>query len=285
MSRTIRFTLLAAALSLLAPGLSSAQGPTTQSPTAQSPKTQGQEFVVPLSAPDQPAILEVHLTQGGLAIEGFDGNQVVVESQPIESEDEIEEVDGMFRIPNTSVGLTIEEHDNTVSIGTSWTGSGVRLNVKVPRRTSLRVQVTNGDDLVVSGVSGEHELKNVNGSIEARDMSGSVVATATNGDLTVEFQEITKDTPMSFVSWNGDVDVTFPPSLQATLKLQAGQGEILTDFDLTLQASAPARTEEKRGKGYRVELNREVVGTVGGGGPEMRFKTFNGNVLVRKAGS
>lgn len=273
MSRTTRFArgaaaLVAAAPWLLVPGLSQAQS---------------QEFVVPLSAPDQPAILEVNLTQGGLVIEGFDGNQVIVESRPVDSKGEIEEVDGMFRIPNDSVGLTIEEDDNTVSIGTNWAGSGVDLYARVPRRTSLRVKVTNGKSLIVSGVSGEHELKNVNGSIEARDMRGSVVASASNGDLTISLLEISADTPMSFVTWNGTVDVTLPASLQATLKLQAGQGEILTDFQVSLLPSAPARTEESRGKGYRVELNREVIGTVGGGGPEMLFKTFNGNVLVRKA--
>ena len=146
------------------------------------------------------------------------------------------------------------------------------------------MQVINGDDLVVSGVSGEHELKNVNGSIEARGMRGSVIANSSNGSLTVELLEISADTPMSFVSWNGDVDVTFPADLRATLKMQAGQGEILTDFQVELQPSVQARTEEREGKGYRVELNREVTGTVGGGGPEMRFKTFNGDVLVRKAG-
>lgn len=252
---------------------------------AASLAAQSQEFVVPLSAPDQPVTLEVRLTQGGLVIEGFDGNQVVVESRQAEAEDEIEKVDGMFRIPNNSVGLTIEEDDNTVTIGTDWAGSGVNLHVKVPRRTSLNVQVTNGDDLVVSGVSGEHELKNVNGSIEARGLRGSVVANASNGDLTIELLEISADTPMSFVSWNGDVDVTFPPDLKATLKMQAGQGEILTDFQVELQPTTAARTETERGKGYRVELNREVVGTVGGGGPEMRFKTFNGDVLVRKPGA
>lgn len=264
-----RFTWLAAALLLLAPSLSHAQS---------------QEFVVPLSDPGQPAILEVNLSQGSLVIEGFDGNQVVVESRTVDTEEEIQEVGGMFRIPNDSVGLTIEEHRNTVSIGTDWSGSGVDLRVKVPRRTSLRVQVVNGNDLRVSGVSGTHELKNVNGSIEALEMRGSVVANSSNGSLKVTLLEISSDTPMSFVSWNGDVDVTFPASLKATLKMQAGQGDILTDFQVALQPSAPARTEETRGKGYRVELNREVIGTVGGGGPEMRFKTFNGNVVVRKAG-
>lgn len=247
---------------------------------------QSEEFVVPLSAPDRPVTLEVGLSQGGLVIEGFDGNQVVVESRAIEDdEDEVERVDGMFRIPNNSVGLTIEEDDNTVTIDTDWSGNGVNLHVKVPRRTSLKVQIVNGEDLMVSGVSGEHELKNVNGSIEAKQMRGSVVASASNGDITIELLEISADTPMSFVSWNGDVDVTFPADLRATLKMQAGQGDILTDFQVQLQPTAPSRTQNERGKGYRVELNREIVGTVGGGGPEMRFKTFNGDVLVRKIGA
>lgn len=248
-------------------------------------KAQSQEFVVPVSAPGEPVTLDVQLNQGGLVVEGFDGDHIVVESRSEESDGEIEQVDGMFRIPNNSLGLTIEENNNTVTIGTDWTGSGVNLHVKVPRRTSLRVHVVNGEDLVVSGVSGKHELKNVNGSIEARGLRGSVVANSTNGDVLVELLEITPNAPMSFVSWNGDVDVTFPEDLKATLKMQAGQGDILTDFQVKLQPSPPARTEEKSGKGYRVELNREIVGTVGGGGPEMHFKTFNGDVLVRKHGA
>jgi hypothetical protein len=33
---------------------------------------------------------------------------------------------------------------------------------------------------------------------------------------------------------------------------------------------------------YEVRLERETVVVVGKGGPDIRFKTFNGNVMVRK---
>ncbi len=252
--------------------------------TATAAAAQVQEFVVPLSQPGQPVILEARLAQGGLTVEGFDGDQVVIESRSTDEDGAIEKVDGMFRIPNNSVGLVIEEDDNVVSLSTDWSGGEVLLHVQVPRQTSLRVQIMNGEDLVVSGVAGEHELKNVNGSIEARDMQGSVVATASNGDVLVEMVDLTDGAPMSFVSWNGDIDVTFPADLKATLKMQAGQGDILTDYEVALERTPAARSESKSGKGYRVEFNREITGTVGGGGAEIRLKTFNGDVIVRRQG-
>ena len=242
-----------------------------------------QEFVVPLSDPGRPARLEVALNQGSLTIEGYDGQQVIVRAGSEAVEAEIEKVDGMYRIPNTATGLTIEEEDNAVSISTDWSGSGLDLVIQVPRATSLDAQIINGEALVVRGVRGDHELKNVNGGIDGRGLSGSVVATASNGPVTIELIEIDPAKPMSFITWNGDVDVTFPPTLAATLRLQAGGGEILSDFPVELQPTS-ASTETSEGKGYRVSVNREVVGTVGGGGPDMRFKTFNGDILVRSGG-
>ncbi len=42
---------------------------------------------------------------------------------------------------------------------------------------------------------------------------------------------------------------------------------------------APAARARHR---YEVRLERETVVVVGKGGPDIRFKTFNGNVMVRK---
>jgi hypothetical protein len=36
------------------------------------------------------------------------------------------------------------------------------------------------------------------------------------------------------------------------------------------------------GDRYRVRVERETRAIVGGGGPELRFKTFNGDVVIRK---
>jgi hypothetical protein len=33
---------------------------------------------------------------------------------------------------------------------------------------------------------------------------------------------------------------------------------------------------------YRVKVDKTTVGTINGGGPDMEFKTFNGNIYIRK---
>jgi hypothetical protein len=48
----------------------------------------------------------------------------------------------------------------------------------------------------------------------------------------------------------------------------------------------PAEDKEGRSDGgYRVKVERGVFGAINGGGPEMSFKTFNGNIHLRRAGS
>jgi DUF4097 and DUF4098 domain-containing protein YvlB len=64
----------------------------------------------------------------------------------------------------------------------------------------------------------------------ATDISGSAVASTTNGNVRCTFAEVAPGKAMSFSSFNGDVDVTFPASLAADLRIDAGRGEILTDF-------------------------------------------------------
>ena len=158
------------------------------------------------------------------------------------------------------------------------------LEIQVPAATSAQLTTINGGELVVRGLTGEMELANTNGGIEATGIRGSVVANTTNGEVRVTFVEIDTDKAMSFTTLNGDVDISFPPGLKADLRIDAGRGDIFTDFDFEVQASSPTIDRGERGGGYRIELSSEVHATVGGGGPVFHFKTFNGDVYVRKTG-
>ena len=44
-----------------------------------------------------------------------------------------------------------------------------------------------------------------------------------------------------------------------------------------------AREKEKEKGRFHVIVSREMVGKINGGGPEILFKTFNGDVLLRRA--
>ena len=135
---------------------------------------------------------------------------------------------GLRRIPNTGIGVTVQERDNTVSIQMDWRQRGVDLEISVPRRTSVRAKTVNGGDVTVVGVTGEHEISNVNGGIVARDIAGSIVANTTNGDVEASFAEVTAGKPMSFSSFNGDIEVAFPASLKAALRINGGRGDVWT---------------------------------------------------------
>ena len=83
-------------------------------------------------------------------------------------------------------------------------------------------------------------------------------------------------------SFDGDIDVTLPAAAKASVRLRSDQGDISCDFDVALDKTPPQVKEERSGGRYRIEIQQELRGTIGGGGPEMHFKTFNGSIYLRK---
>ncbi len=247
---------------------------------------QAPEIVVPLSNPGQPARLDVGLISGSITVTAYDGSDVVVETsmQADRGKSDRRTSGGLKRIPNNSIGLTVEERNNRIQISGDWSSRTVKLVIRVPRQTSLHLKTVNGGDIDVAGAVGDHELSNVNGAITAMDVAGSVVANTTNGDIVVRFSSLQPDTPMSFTTWNGKVDLTLPADVSARLLLNSGNGDIFTDFDVALEPQAASMSREEGEKGFKVRLEKQVVGTINGGTTEFRFKTFNGDIYLRKGG-
>jgi len=192
---------------------------------------------------------------------------------------------GMKRIPIENTGLTVEEADNLVTVRVeSWKRS-VDITIKVPFATSLKLQGTNLEEgISVENVSGEIEVRGMSGDIDLKNVSGTVVANSTNGDVNVALAKVTPDKPMSFVAFNGDVDVTLPADTKATFSLKSGMGEVYSDFDMTLKTQpvkSEASTKADKGK-FHVTMDRAVTGTINGGGPEFKLQTYNGNIYIRK---
>jgi hypothetical protein len=66
--------------------------------------------------------------------------------------------------------------------------------------------------------------------------------------------------------------------------MRSDNGDIFTDFDVQLQQAPPGAARGTRGNSgrYRVEVNRAILGTVNGGGPEIELRSFNGTIYLRK---
>lgn len=188
----------------------------------------------------------------------------------------------MTSIKNNNLEFTVEEHENTVYIKSWPHNSGASdFEIQVPENFSLSLKTVNRGDIYVEGLSGEFEVSNTNGSITMKDIKGSVLADAMNKDIVVNFLSVS-NTPMAFSNFNGDIDVSFPSDFKAKVKAKTQSGEIFTDFDLKLSSSDKPMLSTKDKSGvYKVTRNEWVTGELNGGGPEVHFQTYNGDILIR----
>lgn len=243
---------------------------------------QNEPIVVPITDPGKPVTLQISRIHGSIEVEGADVSEIQIILQTPEARQAKPRSDGLRRVPNVSMGLIAEEQNNVVKVALQPNAQAPVL-LRVPRRVNLVASTVNGGHIRVRGLSGELELRNTNGAIYADDVSGTVVANTTNGPVRVRLLQVTNDRAMSFSSLNGDIDVTLPASTRANLQMKTNNGEILTDFEMNIQPSSATvkRGDTRTRGGHRVEVDRNVVATINGGGAAYHFTTFNGDIIIR----
>ncbi|UOQ77727.1 DUF4097 family beta strand repeat-containing protein [Hymenobacter sp. 5516J-16] len=248
-----------------------------------------EQLTVALSSPGKPGVLHLKLVGGSIRVEGTSGRDVVIDvanraSRRESSSSEEVAPNGMRRLSRVNgLDVTAQEKDNHVYLKTQSWQNPVDFVIKVPRQFSLQLATVNEGNISVQNVAGELEISNVNGSIRLEDVAGSAVLNTVNGDIVSTFKDITGGVPMAFSSVNGKIDVSLPARAKADLKLKSDRGEIYSDFDLTVDNSAPKVTRTAKDGTYRVSQESWTSGKLNGGGAEFMMKTLNGNIYIRKA--
>jgi hypothetical protein len=154
--------------------------------------------------------------------------------------------------------------------GWSWHNNHTKLNfnVKVPRGVVLKAMTTNG------GIRG----RDLNSVVEATTTNGNVdVATSewasartTNGGLTVAMGNAKWSGELELLTTNGSVHASLPASAEFKVRAVTTNGGIHTDFPVTVLGSFGSK---------------DLSGTVGAGGRDLRLGTTNGGIELRKSGS
>ena len=311
--------LIVATCTLLVLGRVAGAQPQPQPPatTAQTPAAgSANQVTVPFSDPSRPGTVKVSVLSGSISVRVGSGRDVIVNTTDGRDPDDVRERErersrersrtgppddpaaGMKRLTQPA-GVNIEEENNTVSINAPAMLGRVTVAIQVPAATNLVLRAVNGGEVSVQGVNGSIEVNNVNGKITLTDVGGPVIAHATNGKVVATLKQLPAGKPMAFTSFNGDVDVTLPPSAKATLKMRSDRGDVYTDFDVQMTqppagatSSNDARQSDNRNRNrddskdkakYRLEMDRSIYGTVNGGGADFELRTFNGEIYLRKA--
>jgi len=230
-----------------------------------SQDSQTDSVTVPFSDPGKPGLVKAHVITGSIMVKGYTGNEVIVEAKSrLRKVTNKKKLSMKLINQSGGTGLTIEEKDNVMEISARSYNKGVDLSIQVPVAVSLKISTINGGDIIVENINGEVIAKNTNGKIKLSNISGTALANTVNGSVTVTFDRIDADKPMSFTTMNGDVDVTFPAGLKANLKMKSERGEIYSDFEIAIVKTQPKATEGKRDESgkYRISFDKSLMGTV-----------------------
>ncbi|MBW3564201.1 MAG: hypothetical protein KY459_05710 [Acidobacteria bacterium] len=152
--------------------------------------------------------------------------------------------------------------------------------IEVPDGITVEARTIEGD-VDLRGTVDEFILRNVNGGVffegDARGGSASTV----NGPVAGRFRT-TPTVDSKYSSVNDEIDLYFPPALDALFAISTLNGEILTDFDW--QATSVAEMERTRREGTKwVVRNAGRTGVrIGSGATRIEIDTLNGDIMIRK---
>jgi DUF4097 and DUF4098 domain-containing protein YvlB len=160
----------------------------------------------------------------------------------------------------TTDGVSLDGMRGTVGLNKS---RSVSYEVRVPRAISITVKGSNGD-VEVDGIAGVLRVETSNGRVVATRLGDGADISSANGQIDLDFATIGAS-GVRCKTTNGQIIVTIPTSTKATIAGRVTNGIVHTE-NLTVQA-----TEQS---------TRRLDATIGGGGPEIRLETVNGEVRV-----
>ncbi len=244
--------------------------------------TTGDRVVVPARNTSHPRVINCNVLNGNITIRTHSRTDVIVEEPSgVRAGGASATHDGMKRIDLPMRGLEVVEDDNVITVHNRLNGHR-NLLITVPADTSLHLKSLNGN-LNVDGVHGEVSAHTQQGHITLEHISGTVTADSLNGAIHVEMDAVDAAKPMAFSTLNAPIEVTFPPDLKADLAVKTMRGQVYSDFDVTLGARHPI-TEKSDSSDMRfmIRIDRNITGTINGGGAQLTFRTLNGAVYIRK---
>ena len=145
----------------------------------------------------------------------------------------------------------------------------VQFDVRVPKGVKVDVSTVNGP-ITVEGVAAEVKANTVNGPIEATTTVGPMRATTVNGKIVARIDSLGGEGDITLTTVNGSVVAELPERLDAEIDLSTVNGRFSTDYPLSITGTVNPR---------------HLRTTLGSGGRQIKLKTVNGSVTLRRLGA
>jgi hypothetical protein len=241
---------------------------------------QSEQLVINLTRASLPGQLTFENPKGSIKVTGYDGEVILVTGTLRFRDAEKPVNNGMRRIDQNALDISAEVNGNNITLQCGTIGKTVDFDIKVPRNFSLKLKSLDNGSVAIVNINGEIEVENTNGDISLENISGSAVLSSVYGKISAVFREVNPNSPMMFTSFEGDITITFPETVNARLKMKSEKGEILSEFDIKPVKRQSVVTSIENTRIYSLE--DWAFGSINTGGPEYIIKNYNGDIYLRK---
>lgn len=238
--------------------------------------------------------VKVQVLGGSAYVEGYEGDDLIFE--PVS-------VDGLNASSDTPTGMT-----NITGLSTKFPSPAINapnprvsedelamllifrqsnqnvVRIKVPSSVHFRIALSNPSPdakLSVKDLTGELEVSSDAPITEISNTSGPLLFGSSGAN-------VGKLVRISNINWDklalnsskrkfwilgafGDIDISLPENLKATLDIVNKSGNVYSDFKLTPNSQGPAKNEKN-----------SIISDINGGGLTIMLRTETGNMYIRK---
>ena len=162
--------------------------------------------------------------------------------------------------------------ENSCEPGDRWHSSTdnndvvVDFEVQVPAGVEFNGQTVNGE-MSAEGLKGDVKASTVNGSVRV-STTGLAEASTVNGSVYAEMGRANWNDELEFSTVNGGITLILPGKLDTELRASTVNGEIDSDYPLTITGKFGPR---------------RLRGTIGAGGRTLNLSTVNGEIRLKKS--
>ena len=213
-------------------------------------------------------------SKSGIVLKTHDKNELLIKVSSKKAKSEKAKglkLVGAGGTDNTDVGFYVVQDGNKMIVKNLRRSE--KAEIFLPKTQNVSVTNSWNGDIHIDGFSGEVEANaNLNGGLKMTNLSGPVTAYSLNQGIEVSFDKISQSAPIVIRTTNGEIDVTLPESTPADLELSSWNGDIYTNFDL----------QRPNKDGLKSISGKNIKGSVNGGGVNIKLKSTNGTIYLRK---
>lgn len=222
----------------------------------------------PLNANGRVSVSNIN---GSITIEAWDKNEVRLEATKFaDTKEALAEME--LDITSTSDRFSVEVDYLKKNYGDNKHWGRKRMEVQfrlsVPRTAVLdEIEAVNGS-VTVSNFTNITKISAVNGEVTATNLRGTANLSTVNGTVQCDFDRLDGSSKVNLSTVNGQVNLSLPSDINATVKADTLNGNIKNDFGLRV----------KKGE----YVGRDLYGRIGSGEAQIKLDSVNGQLAITR---